>query len=191
MKFFRAGGILYGLVYSVWRGWGSLGRLLATWFYHRTLGSCGRGTVFGTGVYVSHPKAVSIGTSCIIGSRVLFASEHSDGRLMIGDRVQISEDCRIDYTGNVYIGDNALLSAGVRVYSHSHGYHPRDPAAPEQLSIEADVWIGLGSVVLSGVGKIGRAAIVGAGAVVTEPIPEYAVAVGNPARVIKVRRSES
>ena len=49
-----------------------------------------------------------------------------------------------------------------------------------------DVWIGTNSVVLPGV-TIGKGAVIGAGTVVTKDIPEYAIAVGNPARVIKYR----
>lgn len=52
-----------------------------------------------------------------------------------------------------------------------------------------DVWIGAGAVILSGV-KIGSGAIIGAGAVVVKDIPPYAVAAGNPARVVKYRFSE-
>lgn len=50
-----------------------------------------------------------------------------------------------------------------------------------------DVWIGANSVILPGV-NIGRGAVIGAGSVVTKNIPEYAIAVGNPAKVIKYRK---
>jgi serine acetyltransferase len=55
-----------------------------------------------------------------------------------------------------------------------------------EISIEDDVWIGSGAIVLSGV-TIGRGSVVGAGSVVTKSIPPYSVAVGNPARVVKRR----
>lgn len=54
------------------------------------------------------------------------------------------------------------------------------------ITLGDDVWIGANSVILPGV-TIGRGAVIGAGAVVTKDIPEYAIAVGNPARVIKYR----
>ena len=49
-----------------------------------------------------------------------------------------------------------------------------------------DVWVGANSVILPGV-KIGTGAIVGAGSVVTKDVPEYAIVVGNPARILKYR----
>lgn len=52
-----------------------------------------------------------------------------------------------------------------------------------------DVWIGHGVVILPG-RKIGTGAVVGAGAIVTKDIPDYAVAVGNPARIVKMRFPE-
>lgn len=56
------------------------------------------------------------------------------------------------------------------------------------IIVEEDVWIGINVTLLSGA-HIGRGAIIGAGAVVTKEIPPYAVAVGNPARVIKFKWS--
>lgn len=55
--------------------------------------------------------------------------------------------------------------------------------------IGADVWIGQGAMVRAGV-KIGTGAVIGAGAIVTKDIPPYAIAAGNPCRLIKLRFSE-
>ena len=65
---------------------------------------------------------------------------------------------------------------------------------PEALSkgkiiVEDDVWIGMNALILSGV-KIGKGAIIGAGSVISKDIPPYAIAVGNPCKVIKYRFSE-
>jgi virginiamycin A acetyltransferase len=56
------------------------------------------------------------------------------------------------------------------------------------IHIGSDVWIGYGSIILSGV-TIGNGAVIGTGSVVTKDIPSYAVAAGNPARVIRSRFS--
>jgi len=56
------------------------------------------------------------------------------------------------------------------------------------IKIGDDVWIGARAIILSGV-SIGSGVIIGAGAVVTKDIPDWAVAVGNPARVIRYRRA--
>ncbi len=58
------------------------------------------------------------------------------------------------------------------------------------IIIEDDAWLGFGAIVLSGV-HIGKGAVIGAGAVVTHDVPEGAVAVGSPARVVKMRNDLS
>jgi len=74
------------------------------------------------------------------------------------------------------------------IYSHSRSYNPPLAFAgySEKTSIGHDVWIGSQAIVLPGV-TIGNGAIIGAGAVVSKDIPAYAIAVGNPARVVKYR----
>lgn len=55
------------------------------------------------------------------------------------------------------------------------------------LVINDDVWIGARVIILGNVNSIGRGVIIGAGSVVTKPIPDYAIVGGNPARIIKYR----
>ena len=63
-----------------------------------------------------------------------------------------------------------------------------DATTRGKIIVEDDVWIGINSIILSGV-KIGRGAIIGAGSVVTKDVPDYAIVAGNPARVVKYRFS--
>jgi acetyltransferase-like isoleucine patch superfamily enzyme len=78
------------------------------------------------------------------------------------------------------------------LYSHSHGLEKDLPIREQPLSsngpivIEEEAWLGTRVTVLSGV-RIGKGAAVGAGALVTQDIPDYAIAVGNPARVVRYR----
>ena len=60
-----------------------------------------------------------------------------------------------------------------------------EPKTP--LVIKDDVWIGARTIVLPGCTRIGKGVIIGAGSVVTKDLPDYAVAAGNPARVIRYR----
>lgn len=92
--------------------------------------------------------------------------------------------------GPVKIGNNVMLAQHVVVSGLNHGYEQIDLAPKEQavrcklITISDDVWIGANSVVAAGV-TIGRHSVIGAGSVVTKDIPDFSVAVGNPAKVIK------
>ncbi len=185
--FFQRGGFFYGIVYLVWRSWEALPRLLFTLLYRHALKACGTGSVFAQGVYIANPRNVEIGKNCYVGADVQIGSETPDGALRCGDQVQISEGCRIDHSGGVMIGDRTLLSANARIYSHDHGYDPRSKPTPVKITIAEDVWIGAGAMILPSTGSIGKQAIVGAGAVVTKPVPEGAIVAGNPARIVKMR----
>ena len=101
------------------------------------------------------------------------------------------------FSGPVVIGDLTLLSTEVQVIGqdHVHSDHRRALRLgfPEALRpvtiIEADCWIGSRVTIFEGV-RIGRGAIVGAGAVVTRDIPPYMIYAGVPARPVKPRFSE-
>ncbi|WP_280938120.1 CatB-related O-acetyltransferase [Sinorhizobium sp. Sb3] len=82
---------------------------------------------------------------------------------------------------NWFPDDPVAQSAHLTVLSK-----PAERARETAIKIGSDVWFGTGSIVLKGV-TIADGAVVGAGAIVTKDIPPYAVAVGNPARVIKYR----
>lgn len=79
------------------------------------------------------------------------------------------------------------LSTHPFFYNQSLGLVDRDNIDSGRLEIGHDSWIGAGALILPGCSKIGIGAVVGAGAVVTKNIPDFAVAVGNPARTIRFR----
>lgn len=187
MKFFSSGGLLYGMVYTIWRGLPRFEAKIATLFYKRVVKACGAGTTFGHGVYVGYPKRVSIGDSCLIGSNVAMVSESPLGELNISDGVQISSGNVIDFTGSVTIGSGTLLSSGVRILSHDHGDDPRSIPERRDILIGSDVWIGGSAIILPGTRWIGESAIIGAGSIVTKPVPSRTVVAGNPAQVIRTR----
>ena len=97
---------------------------------------------------------------------------------------------------SVVIGDRVLIASGVYISDHGHGDYsgnsqssPLEPPAKRPLishpvQIGDDVWLGENVLVLPGV-KIGNGVVIGAGAVVTSNIPDYSIAVGVPAKVIK------
>lgn len=84
----------------------------------------------------------------------------------------------------IIVGDNHE-SSRTDIPMRSQGIKKYPP-----VRIDDDVWVGARAIILPGL-KIGRGAIIGAGAVVTKDVPPYAVCAGNPARVIKYRDQSS
>ena len=104
----------------------------------------------------------------------------------IGIRAQIN--------GKAVIGKNVMMGPDVCMYARNHAFDRTDIPMNQQgftpekpIVIEDDVWIGARVIILPGV-HIGTGAVVGAGAVVTKDVPDYAVVGGNPARILKMRK---
>jgi acetyltransferase-like isoleucine patch superfamily enzyme len=113
-------------------------------------------------------------------------------RLNIGPHSVINRHCRLDAREGIVIGANVSISAETYLVSASHDPHSptfEGRAGRNAITIDDYAWIGVRAVVLPGV-NIGRAAIVGAGAVVIGDVEPYAIVSGNPARTIGKRRCE-
>ena len=116
---------------------------------------------------------------------------HSGRKVFIGDNSDIGEDARI--MGSVVLGSNVMMGPSVLILSMNHEFSRTDIPMNQQgfrpdktVHIGDDVWIGARAILLSGV-SIGSGAIVGAGSVVTSDVPEWAIAAGNPARIVRYR----
>lgn len=109
--------------------------------------------------------------------------------LSIGDDVVFSGSCTISAVVDVRIGDRALIAQGVYISDHSHRRGETrtllDVGSSAAVNIGDGAWIGHNSCVLPGV-SIGAGAVIGANSVVTRSIPQGGVAVGAPARVVKI-----
>ena len=113
-----------------------------------------------------------------------------DRRTSFGKDIWVSSGCYIDYVsfGNhVLIGPNAILLSGGRHHRTElldvpiklQGNEPK-----QMIEIGDGAWIGAAAIVMA---SVGHDAIVGAGSVVTKPVPPYAVVAGNPAKIIRMR----
>ena len=115
--------------------------------------------------------------------------------LIIGDNVGIAANAFIAMRGKVEIGSNTIFGPGVSIHAENHNFSDVDKpiklqgATRKGVKIGEDCWIGSKAVILDGV-TIGSHSIIAAGAVVTKDIPEYCIAGGVPAKVIKMRKEE-
>lgn len=113
-----------------------------------------------------------------------------EGTISIGNHVLFAKHVFIDYSGDVVIEDGVKLAAGVIIESHHHDWEAykkgKDVNIPTKLLICENAFIGTNAIILDSCNYIGKNARIGAGAVVTKDIPDNAVAVGVPAKVVKV-----
>ncbi len=163
---------------------------------------------------VYHQK-LSLANNVYIGANTKVYQADSGGEIRLGDKVVIHEGVTVEtgganleigsgasihpgahikaYKESIFIGSGVMIAANCALYSYDHGmvadqairHQPLVSRGP--IIIHDEAWLGTGAIVLSGV-TIGRGAIVGAGAVVTKDVPENAIAVGNPAKVIGFRK---
>lgn len=140
---------------------------LRGWLYRFRLGRCGWATTIDQYVTIQGGYSVQIGEYTAIN-----AYTHIWGHK------------------GVYIGDRVMIASHTAIVSVTHDYTRPDmrfaPAIGAAVVIEDDVWIGAHVVVLPGV-TIGRGAVVGAGSVVRDNVPPFAIVVGAPARIIRYR----
>jgi len=160
-------------------------------------------------------KSVDIGSDayisgCHITGEVIIADNcniyqsNIEGKIKIGQYSSIWGP-NININGNIDIGKFCSIARGVSIQEYNHdsdrlsSYYIfknlfKDETINENstkgpIIIGSDVWIGMHSCILSGV-RIGNGAIIAANSVVNSNIPDFAIAAGNPAKVLKYRFSE-
>lgn len=116
--------------------------------------------------------------------------------LIIGNNVSIGRFSSIGCANKILIEDDVTLAPHVHITDRNHGYEDvstpiwRQPTVCRPIVIGKESWLGYGAQVMPGV-TIGRHCVIGAGSIVTKDIPDYCVAAGIPARVIKQYDSQS
>jgi acetyltransferase-like isoleucine patch superfamily enzyme len=121
-------------------------------------------------------------------------SFHYSSYISFGNNVFIGPNADFDGAGGIEIGNGVIFAPDVCIYSRTHNFDSEDLNAlpfdnvmlTAPVVIKDYVWIGRKVIILPGV-TIGTGAIIGAGAVVSKDIPDYAIAVGNPAKIVKYR----
>lgn len=118
-------------------------------------------------------------------------SHCQDGELVIGENCFLGKNVTIDYSGKLIIKNNVQITNGAIIETHKHTQHSDYTAKPEvvptNLTIEDGALIGSRAIIMPSCNYIGKYARIGAGAVVTKDVPDYAVVVGVPAKVVKIQ----
>lgn len=192
---------------------GALGFFLRKVFFPRLFKSVGRGCVFGRGITIRHPHKIVIGAGTFIDDRaVLDAKGAANEGIVIGENAYIGRNAILSCKeGSIHLGDYCNISANCTLLSETevrlgkycflagncylvaggnHSFADLEKPVMFQPSLSKggirvgdDVWLGAGVLVLDGV-TIGRTSVIGAGSVVTGPVPEFSFARG--ARQLKV-----
>ena len=160
----------------------------------------GQGSLLAPEVKLYTPQYISVGNNSSIMSHCIIETYPANGHkplLEIGDNVSLGEYSHITCANKVTIGNGVLTGRFVLITDNSHGNNTKEiadiaPLAREihsngPVHIGENVWIGDKATILPNV-TIGKGCIIAANAVVTKDIPEYSVAAGVPAKVIKTIR---
>lgn len=163
-------------------------------YWARKFGALGPNAQIDWPLDVSFPKNIRIGKNFRMRAHGRLLSVSSEpgsppGILVIGDDVHIEGFCSIAAAVHIELESHVLCGANVTIRDHDHGFLPVDlppfnrPLTCAPVRIRRFVWIGQNVVILKGV-TIGRNAVVGASAVVTRSVPDFAVVAGVPAKQI-------
>jgi acetyltransferase-like isoleucine patch superfamily enzyme len=156
----------------------------------RSFESFGAKSVLHLPVRIHGEDAMSLGDGVMVGPNSWLQSLDG-GKIELGDGVRLVGRCTISAAREVVIENDVLIAGGVYISDHSHArVDPSTPihaqgttdAAPVRICTGA--WIGQNAVILPGV-VVGRNAVVAANAVVRHDVPDYGVAAGVPARIVK------
>lgn len=142
------------------------------------LNSCGKKVIISSGCNFTW-RNVDIGNDVYIGPHAMFMCTRA--RIVIGDHVMFGPNV-------------SMITGGHRIdivgrYMTSITNEEKLPENDKDIVLEGDNWIGANTTILKGV-RIGKGAVVAAGAVVTKDVPPYSIVGGIPASVIKMRFDE-
>ena len=173
---------------------GNIGYVIRNLYWKIMLKKCQR-VKFGTGCIITGRENITIGNNAnIMHNACLYA--HNNSELTIGENF----DCNMNVIlgaadhGKLIIGDNCMVGPNVVIRSSNHEYRQKDVPIKDQghtggtIILEDDVWIASTAVIVPNV-RIGKGAIVGAGAVVTKDVEPYTLVAGVPAKVIREKEN--
>jgi len=164
------------------------------WLWQRSRGACLEQSVclFPSVEILRHPENISIGADAVIKTGAHLCACNKNAEISIGARTTIGFYTFLYASGRIEIGDDCMISPFVSVVDCNHGTRAnirmnRQPNTVHPVRIGNDVWIGTHAVILAGV-TIADGAIIAAGSVVRQDVPENAIVSGVPAKIIGERQ---
>lgn len=156
----------------------------------------GRNNYIGKRLQVHLPQCVIIGSNVRLGRDCRLSCYRSSdypngGTIHIGDNCYIGDHFSALSGSEIVIENDVLIASYVSVIAENHGMdassstkYGLQPLDGKPVIIKKGAWIGEKVIILQGV-TIGEKSIIGSGSVVTKTVPDYCMAVGNPAKIIK------
>lgn len=210
--------VKYELIVTLCAGLpGALGLFLRSKLYPLLLGRSGRNVTFGVNVTLRHPHKIDIGDNVVIDDGCSLDAKGTDNRgiqigsgvfvgrntilsckngdIIVDDHANIGFNSEIFSASRVRLGKSTLVAAYTYLVGGDHLFDRVDIPVLEQgrtargIEVDDNVWLGAHVVVSDGA-RVGRDAIIGAGAVVIGEIAPFQIAAGVPAKVIRDRRGD-
>ncbi|MFO7964780.1 MAG: acyltransferase [Desulfobacterales bacterium] len=194
---------------------GAAGFYLRSIFYRRLFASVGKGMVIGASVTLRCPGSIYLGDKVYVDDNAVLDAKGAASRITLGDsvligrntivscsfaEVKIGDDvaigphchiraglCPVEIGSHVTIGSHCAVISGTPGYARSEAYMKNQIGSTKGIRIGHDIWMGVGARIIDGV-TMGNGCIVGAGAVVTDHVPDNAIVAGVPAKVIGRRK---
>ncbi len=185
-------------LHALWSWMQRVGEIVPGTRAGEAFGNLGEGSAIGfPAATLMGVGSIHIGRRTLIGRQVTLSVGYApddqhlpDRALVIGDRCVIGARSSLTAHTSVVLGDDVWCGQDVFISDAGHGYQELEPPIGEQLgphlpvSVGSGSWIGHGAVLLPGT-RVGRNAVVAAGAVVRGVVEDRAVVGGSPARVLR------
>ena len=161
-------------------------------FKLKDLKKLGENVIIENSVLMFHVENISIGNNVYVGHNTILKAYHKN-QMCIGDGTWIGQNCFFHSAGGIQIGNNVGIGPSVKILTSNHKKQNFGKAVLhnelefKEVIVEDDSDLGVGCIILPGI-KVGKGAIVGAGAVVTKDVPSFSIVAGNPARIISNRK---
>jgi acetyltransferase-like isoleucine patch superfamily enzyme len=195
---------------------GALGLFLRSKLYPVILGRVGRGAAFGANIVLRHPRKIRVGDNVVIDDQCCLDAKGTtntgieirdgafvgrntilsckNGDILLDEEANVGFNVEVFSAARVRVGKRVLIAAYTYLVGGDHLYDRVDVPVLHQgrtargIEVDDNCWLGAHVVVTDG-SRVGRDAIIGAGSVVIGEIPDFHIAAGSPARIIRDRRA--